>query len=276
MMHHQDNYGIEVDNIYMEEHAKRGWDDMHFVDRSEDGSSSSPSQADLDENDIVQKRPSSVKKRAIIFIVVIAAFAAILGLGYGIGYGIGAMADNRDARSSNMNAVTIEDCMGYYTSSNSVPTYSPTTYSPTASPISEEDQLVAMFFPVFSNDMPIITDDDEVVTPEEGSNSDVSNGDGPVRRLGSPTKTDTKFMSLSRHHDEQRVSTNTLVSFVYRSMVISKRYLTLVSSIIPISIRNWHARNSFASKYIQWRPRLSQIIMNREGDSRFTALHTNI
>jgi hypothetical protein len=212
MMHHQDNYGIEVDNIYMEEHAKRGWDDMNFVDRSEDGSSPSQTDLDLDENDIVQQRPSSMKKRAIIAFVAIAAFAAILGLGYGIGYGIGAMADNRDARSSNMNAVTIEECMGYYTSSISVPTYSPTTNSPTASPISEEDQLVAMFFPVFSNDMPIITDDDEVVTPGDGS--DGSNGDGRVRRLGSPTTTDTKLMSLSRHHDEQRVSTNTLVSFV--------------------------------------------------------------
>ena len=222
---------VDIDNYYMKEYAKqRGWDDVHFANDEDDDGPSSASQV-MDENDDADQQDqhnhegrsttiSTRKKRAAIVLAGIASFGAILGLGYGIGYGIGGSIDstnsNREAAvlSSNMNAVTLEDCISTY-----VPTYSPTTYSPSAAPpvvvsaASEEEQLVALFFPVFSNDIPIITDDDEVVTTtttseeeqeEEQEGDSIANAiDGPVRtrrRLGSP------LPSREEVEEQQRVS----------------------------------------------------------------------
>lgn len=228
---------VDIDNYYMKEYAKRGWDDVHFANEEDDDGPSSASQV-MDENDDVDHQDrhnhegrsttiSTRKKRAAIVLAGIASFGAILGLGYGIGYGIGGSIDstnsNREAAvlSSNMNAVTLEDCISTY-----VPTYSPTTYSPSAAPpvvvsaASEEEQLVALFFPVFSNDIPIITDDDEVVTTtvtttseEEQEGDSIANAiDGPVRtrrRLGSPLPTMTSeqpLLSREEVEEQQRVS----------------------------------------------------------------------
>ena len=233
MMNETNGIEVDIDNYYMKEYAKRGWDDVHFANDEDDDGPSSASQV-MDENDDADQQDqhnhegrcttiSTRKKRAAIVLAGIASFGAILGLGYGIGYGIGGSIDstnsNREAAvlSSNMNAVTLEDCISTY-----VPTYSPTTYSPSAAPpvvvsASEEEQLVALFFPVFSNDIPIITDDDEVVTTtktseEEDEGDSNANANGPVRtrrRLGSPLPTMTleqPLMSREVAAEQQRVS----------------------------------------------------------------------
>lgn len=170
-----ENNGIEINDYYMKEYAGRGWDDVDFVDNEP------PSE---EEPVILEEvaRPFRMKM-TIVILSAIAAFGAVIGLGYGVGYGLGGIG-NREISSSNMNAVLMAE-------RESIPTYSPSTYGPTSSPISEEDKLVAMFFPIFSNDLPIA--DDEI--------QDVG-GDEPVRRLRTPLT----VMAVSSSREEERVS----------------------------------------------------------------------
>ncbi len=214
MMNETNGIEVDIDSYYMKEHAKRGWDDFHFDDDDDDGPASQKAiSIDDDDDGRASQTAISRKKRAAILLAAIASFGAIIGLGYAIGYGIGGSIGNNsnNVMSSKMNAVTLEDCMEH-SSSRSIPTYSPTTYYPTSAPISEEEQMAAMFFPVFSNDIPIITDDDEQTTTQEeddGGGEDVNHNDGPVRRLGSPTVEQLVMPTLSREEEEeadQRVS----------------------------------------------------------------------
>jgi hypothetical protein len=197
MMNETDGIEFDIDN-YMKQHAKQGWDDIHF----------SAAAADDDDGPASQTAPSR-KKQAAILLAAIASFGAIIGLGYAIGYGIGGSIGNNsnNVMSSNMNAVTLEDCMEY-SSSGIIPTYSP-TYYPTSGPVSEEEQVVALFFPVFSNDIPIITDDDEKTTTQEvdDGGEDGNDSDGPVRRLGLPRVEHLVMSRLPREEEsDQRVS----------------------------------------------------------------------